>query len=179
MSHNGPTQAHPCGPMASQRSHTGNFFIPPGAGGRELDIHRLHYGPAITYTAYVCVCVCVPWFFPPGSARMNGVICEAHCDARTTVWMQRMLPKVNISLAEGSMRRLFPYSLVLSPSQTIIWLQLAKKKKWHTYQQWMDKWQMKCLLTISLHYKMLILANFVSPQQKCQTLAEKITPTYI
>lgn len=68
----------------------------------------------------ICVCVCVPWFFPPGSARMNGVICEAHCDARTTVWMQRMLPKVNISLAEGSMRRLFPYSLVLSPSQTII-----------------------------------------------------------
>lgn len=142
MSHNGPTQAHPCGPMASQRSHTGNFFIPPGAGGRELDIHRLHYGPAITYTAYVCVCVCVPWFFPPGSARMNGVICEAHCDARTTVWMQRMLPKVNISLAEGSMRRLFPYSLVLSPSQTIIWLQLAKKKNGiHTSNEWTsDKW---------------------------------------
>lgn len=90
----------------------------------ELDTHRLHHGPAITST--VCVCVCVPWLLPPGSARVNRVICEAHCDARTTVWMQRMLPKVNISLAEGSMRRLFPYSLVLSPFQIIIWLPLAK-----------------------------------------------------
>lgn len=61
------------------------LFHSPGAGGMELDIHRLHYGPAITST--VCVCVWVPWFLPPGSARVNRVICEAHCDARTTVWM--------------------------------------------------------------------------------------------
>lgn len=37
-----------------------------------------------------------------------------------------MLPKVNISLADGSMRRLFPYSLVLLSFQIIIWLRLSK-----------------------------------------------------
>lgn len=60
MSHNGPTQAGPCGPMASQRSQTVNFVIPLGAGGMERDIHRLRYGLAITST------VCVPRFLPPG-----------------------------------------------------------------------------------------------------------------
>lgn len=73
-----------------------------------------------------CVCVWVLWFLPPGKDRVNRVIYEAHCDARTTVWMQRMLPKVNISLAEESMRWLFPYLRALSPFQIIIWLQLAK-----------------------------------------------------
>lgn len=37
-----------------------------------------------------------------------------------------MLPKVNKPLAIGSMRRLFPYSLILSTFQIIIWLRLAK-----------------------------------------------------
>lgn len=53
------------------------FSFPPGTGGMEQDIHRLHYGPAITST----VCLCVAWFLPPGSARVNRVICEAHCGA--------------------------------------------------------------------------------------------------
>lgn len=59
MSHNGPTQARPCGPMASQRSHTVNFFIPPWRWRHELDTHRLRYGPAITSTVSMYVCVCV------------------------------------------------------------------------------------------------------------------------
>lgn len=34
-------------------------------------------GPAITSTVRLCVL----WFLPPGSARVNRVICEAHCGA--------------------------------------------------------------------------------------------------
>lgn len=91
------------------------FFIPPDAGGTELDTHRLRH-----HFHCVCVSVCAPYFLPPVLPRVNRVICEAHCDARTTVWTQRMLPQVNISPAEGSMSRLFPYSLVLSTFQIVI-----------------------------------------------------------
>lgn len=51
-----------------------------------------------------------------------------------------MLPKVNISLAEGSMRRLFPHPLVLSPFQIIIWLQLAKNGTHTSNECTSDKW---------------------------------------
>lgn len=84
MSHNGPTQAHPCGPMASQRLHTVNFFIPTGAGGKELDIHRLHNGPAITSTVCVCVCVCSvvssSWLNQGEQGHLWGPLwCPHHC----------------------------------------------------------------------------------------------------
>lgn len=52
------------------------FSFPPGSGGMELDIHRLHHGPAVTSTA-----AALRGSFLPARPGWTGSLCEAHSDA--------------------------------------------------------------------------------------------------
>lgn len=155
MSHNGPTQARPCGPMASQRSHTDDFFHSPWRWR-----HGLRYSSAPP-SLPLCVCVCAPYFLPSCLAQGE----QGH------LWGPLRCPHDCVDVKNAAAGQHITGWRVNEPIVSFIHLfyqrfkssyDSGSGKKYQQMNEWMHKWQMKCLLIVSSYYKTLIWANSFS-----------------